>query len=92
MNDAEALAGLELRVPVERLAPLPAGHVLPARPGRLRGRDDATGATVGERRATSKATLERQPAGGGRATRGEVLIPLVGGDLHRRSTWRRSGS
>ena len=25
MNDAEALAGLELRVPVERLAPLPAG-------------------------------------------------------------------
>ena len=25
MNDAEALAGAELRVPVERLAPLPAG-------------------------------------------------------------------
>ena len=25
MNDAEALAGLELRVPVERLAPLPRG-------------------------------------------------------------------
>ena len=35
MNDAEALAGRELRVPVERLARAAGRHVLPARSDRL---------------------------------------------------------
>ena len=37
MNDAEALAGAELRVPAGRARAAAGRHVLPARPGRLRG-------------------------------------------------------
>ena len=57
MNDAEALAGLELRVPIERLARC-RGHVLPARPGRLPS-GDARRAQRWEWCETSKGT----PAG-----------------------------
>src|SRR2546427_12860560 len=37
MNDAEALAGSELRVPADQLAPLPAGAVYPRERLRCRG-------------------------------------------------------
>ena len=74
MNAAEALAGRELRVPVDRLAPLPGGtfyrHDLigcrvetPA--GELVGTvQNVEGTVIGSRLVVA-------------ATRGEVLIPLV---------------
>src|SRR5205823_9668637 len=74
MNEAAALAGHELRVPVDRLAPLPGGtfyrHTLigcrvetPA--GELIGTvENVEGALSGSRLVVA-------------ATRGEVLIPLV---------------
>ena len=64
MNDAEALAGLELRVPVDRLAPLPAGTFY--RHDLIGCRvETATGAAVGivTRR---RRDAGRQPAGRGR--------------------------
>lgn len=74
MNDAEALAGYELRVPIERLAPLPGGTFY---------RHDLVGCKVethgGETIGTVtgvEGILERSRlvvAG----ARGEMLIPLV---------------
>jgi 16S rRNA processing protein RimM len=75
MNDAEALAGRELRVPVDRLAPLPGGtfyrHDLigcrvetPA--GELVGTVESVEGTLSGSRLVVSA-----------ASRGEVLIPLV---------------
>ena len=63
INDAERLAGLELRVDEEETEPLPDGEYLPPRPDWVHGgdrqrRDDRTG-DGGARRAG------RQPAGGG---------------------------
>ena len=75
MSDAEALAGRELRVPVDRLAPLPGGtfyrHDLigcrvetPA--GELVGTVESVEGTLSGSRLVVSA-----------ASRGEVLIPLV---------------
>ena len=75
MSDAEALAGQELRVPVDRLAPLPGGtfyrHDLigcrvetPA--GELVGTVESVEGTLSGSRLVVSA-----------ASRGEVLIPLV---------------
>jgi len=74
MNDAEALAGLELRVPVDRLAPLPAGSFY---------RHDLVGcevaSTSGER--VGVVTAVEGTAPGSRlvvkGVRGEILIPLA---------------
>ena len=66
MNDAEALAGLELRVPVERLAALPAGtfyrHDLIG--CEVETRDGATVGTVTD----VEGDVGRQPAGGAAAS------------------------
>lgn len=74
MNDAEALAGQELRVPVDRLAPLPDGIFY---------RHDLIGCRV-ETSAGELVGMVENVEGtlnGSRlvvaATRGEVLIPLV---------------
>jgi 16S rRNA processing protein RimM len=74
MNDAEALAGCELRVPVDQLAQLPAGtyyrHDLigcrvETRAGEVVGTvKDVEGALTGSRLVVT-------------APRGEVLVPLV---------------
>jgi 16S rRNA processing protein RimM len=74
MNDAETLAGLELRVPVERLAPLPSGtfyrhDLIGCRVETRDGRDvgvvrDVEGELTGSRLVVDAAG-------------GEVLIPLV---------------
>ena len=76
MNDAEALAGLELRVPIDRLVPLPRGtfyqHDLIGCQVETRGGD-----LVGAVKA-----VEGTPNGSCLAVvtvRGEVLIPLVSG-------------
>jgi 16S rRNA processing protein RimM len=74
MNDAEALAGLELRLPVDRLAPLPAGAFY---------RHDLVGCEVemmsGER--VGVVTAVEGTTGGSRlvvqGARGEILIPLA---------------
>jgi 16S rRNA processing protein RimM len=74
MEAAEALAGLELRIPIEQLAPLPAGmfyrHDLVG--CRVETRD---GRTIGKVRAVEGTT------GGARlvvdATDGEIQIPLA---------------
>src|SRR5439155_25280250 len=74
MSDAQALAGRELRVPIDRLAPLPDGtfyrhHLIGCRvetpAGELVGTvEDVEGTLSGSRLVVA-------------ATRGEVLIPLV---------------
>ena len=74
MNDAEALAGRELRVPVDRLAPLPGGTFY---------RHDLIGCRVETPAGEVVGTVENVEGtvSGSRlvvaATRGEVLIPLV---------------
>jgi 16S rRNA processing protein RimM len=74
MNDAEALAGCELRVPVSRLAPLPGGTFY---------RHDLVGCRVETRGGGLVGTVEDvegTPAGSRlvvAAPQGEVLIPLV---------------
>jgi 16S rRNA processing protein RimM len=74
MSDAEALAGLELRVPVDRLAPLPGGTFY---------RHDLIGCRVETPGGDLVGTVENVEGTltGSRlvvaATRGEVLIPLV---------------
>ena len=74
MNDAEALAGCELRVPVDRLTPLPAGMYY---------RHDLVGCRV-ETTAGHPVGLVREvegTLGGSRLVvdgpRGEILIPLA---------------
>jgi 16S rRNA processing protein RimM len=74
MNDAEALAGRELRVPVDRLAALPGGTFY---------RHDLVGCRVETPAGDLVGTVEHVEgtSSGSRlvvaATRGEVLIPLV---------------
>jgi len=74
MSDAEALAGRELRVPVDRLAPLPGGTFY---------RHDLIGCRVETPAGELIGTVENVEGAlsGSRlvvaATRGEVLIPLV---------------
>jgi 16S rRNA processing protein RimM len=74
MNDAETLAGHELRVPVDRLAPLPGGTFY---------RHDLIGCRVETAAGEVVGTVENVEGAlnGSRlvvaATRGEVLIPLV---------------
>ena len=74
MTDAEALAGRELRVPVDRLAPLPGGTFY---------RHDLIGCRVETPAGELVGTVENVEGslGGSRlvvaAMRGEVLIPLV---------------
>ena len=74
MTDAEALAGRELRVPVDRLAPLPAGTFY---------RHDLIGCRVETPAGELVGTVENVEGtlSGSRlvvaARRGEVLIPLV---------------
>src|SRR2546423_15470451 len=74
MNDAEALAGLELRVPVEELAPLPEGtfyhhELVGCRV--VTGGGDAVG-TVERVEGTLRGS--RLVVAG---TKGDILIPLV---------------
>ena len=74
MNDAEALAGQELRVPVDRLASLPEGTFY---------RHDLVGCRVETRAGEVVGTVEEVEGAlvGSRlvvaAERGQVLIPLV---------------
>ena len=75
MSDAEALAGRELRVPVDRLAPLPGGTFY---------RHDLIGCRVETPAGELVGTVENVEGtlAGSRlvvaaASRGEVLIPLV---------------
>jgi len=74
MNEAEALAGLELRVPVEELAPLPAGTYY---------HHDHVGFSVVTVRGEEIGTVEsvEGTAGGSRlvvaGAKGEILIPLA---------------
>ena len=75
MSDAEALAGCELRVPVDRLAPLPGGTFY---------RHDLIGCRVETPAGELVGTVENVEGtlSGSRlvvaaAARGEVLIPLV---------------
>jgi 16S rRNA processing protein RimM len=74
MNDAEALAGLELRVPVEELAPLPDGTFY---------HHDLVGCQVVTARGEEVGTVEgvEGDIGGSRlvvaGARGEILIPLA---------------
>jgi 16S rRNA processing protein RimM len=74
MNDAETLAGLELRVPVEELAALPAGTFY---------HHDLIGCQVVTNRGEEVGTVEgvEGTAGGSRlvvaGARGEILIPLA---------------
>jgi 16S rRNA processing protein RimM len=74
MNEAEALAGLELRVPIEQLAPLPEGTFY---------HHDLVGCQVVTRQGDVVGTVERVEGttGGSRlvvaGARGEILIPLA---------------
>ena len=74
MNDAEALAGRELRVPVDRLVPLPGGTFY---------RHDLMGCRVETSAGEPVGTVEQVEGTlrGSRlvvaTSRGEVLIPLV---------------
>ena len=74
MNDAEALAGAELKVPRQRRAAAARTDVLPARSRRMRGPDEGR---AGDREGTGvEGSLERSRlviAGEG----GEVLVPMV---------------
>ncbi len=74
INEAEALRGLELRIPADQLRPCEAGHVLRARPGWMPG-DDAV--RRGSRhRPGCPVGYGRPAADGGRGPDGEVLIPF----------------
>ena len=90
MNDAEALAGLELRVPVDRLARAAGRHVLPARPDRLPGRDarrarrsawssDVEGTLSGSRLVVDGAARR----GADSARRGDLHDDRPGGEADR---------
>ena len=91
MNAASALAGLELRVPADRLA-------------RVAGRTCSTGTTwsaARSRRADGarvgdghgrRRHARRQPAGGGRPATAKLLIPLASEICRDRSTPAASGS
>ena len=74
MNDAEVLAGLELRVPVEELAPLPAGTFY---------HHDLVGCSVVTGRGEAVGIVEgvEGTVGGSRlvvaGATGEILIPLA---------------
>ena len=74
MSEAEALAGRELRVPIDRLAPLPGGTFY---------RHDLIGCRVETSSGALVGTVEKVEGTLDRsrlvvaATRGEVLIPLV---------------
>lgn len=75
MNDAEALAGLELRVPVDRLAALPSGTFY---------RHQLIGCRVETRDGTAVGVVRDVEGTVGRSRlvvdggdRGEILIPLV---------------
>jgi 16S rRNA processing protein RimM len=74
MNDAQALAGRELRIPTERLAPLPGGTFY---------RHDLVGCRVETRSGAVVGTVEgvEGPLESSRlvvaSPHGEVLIPLV---------------
>jgi 16S rRNA processing protein RimM len=74
MNDAEALAGLELRVPLEDLAPLPPGTFY---------HHDLVGCQVVTGRGEEVGTVKgvEGTVGGSRlvvdGARGEILIPLA---------------
>jgi len=75
MNDAEALAGYELRVPVDRLAALPAGTFYRHELIGCRV-ETPTGAAIGVvRDVEGTAGRSRLIVDGG--PRGEILIPLV---------------
>jgi len=75
MNAAAALAGVELRVPIEQLTPLPAGTFY---------RHDLVGCTVSTVDGTLVGEVAEVQGSAGdsqlvvRAAAGEVLIPLVG--------------
>jgi 16S rRNA processing protein RimM len=74
MNDAEALAGLELRVPVEELAALPAGTFY---------HHDLVGCHVVTERGEEVGIVEAVEGAAGKnrlvvmGPRGEILIPLA---------------
>ena len=76
MNDAEALAGRELRIPLEQLAPLPAGTFY---------RHDLIGCRVETASGEAVGVVQdvEGTVGGSRlvvqADRDEILIPLVAG-------------
>ena len=74
MTEAERLVGCELRVPAASLEPLPAGSLLPARPGRVRrehGDRAAGGHRAGSRGIVGSAGWSWTGASG------EVLIPMA---------------
>ena len=84
MNDAEALAGAELKVPAGGAGALPEGTFYHYDLVGCEVRDTA-GRAIGAVTAV-EGTMERSRlvvAG----SRGEVLIPLVADDLRARSTW-----
>ncbi len=74
VNDAETLAGLELRVPIERLVQLPGGTFY---------RHDLVGCRVETADGAAIGTVEEVEGGAGgsrlvvASPRGEVLIPLA---------------
>jgi 16S rRNA processing protein RimM len=74
MNDAEALAGLELRIPLDRLAPLPEGTFY---------RHDLVGCAVETSSGAAVGTVRdvEGTVGGSRlvvsGAAGEILIPLA---------------
>ena len=80
MNDAEALAGRELRVPVESAGAAAARHVLPARPDRLPGRDARRGTWSGTVEDVEGTLNGSRLVVGGAARRGADSARL--GDLH----------
>jgi 16S rRNA processing protein RimM len=75
MNDAEALAGFELRVPVERLAALPAGTFYRHELIGCRV-ETQSGAAIGVVRGV-EGTVDRSRLVVDGGSRGEILIPLV---------------
>jgi len=74
MNAAEALRGLELRIPIEQLTPLPAGAYY---------HHDLVGCAVQTRSGETVGTVRAIERAGGAARlvvagkRGEILIPLA---------------
>ena len=74
INDAERLAGAELRIPEEEQAPLPAGTLLPSPVDWLRGRH--CGRRVARQGRRGAGWWRRDAAGRARAP-AEVLIPLA---------------